>query len=165
MTDKSPNQRLLEIWRADTGRKELLKRDWPELYELLEDAVLSAFYQESVKATEASLKADVEAGLKRILGDAYKPPAPRVVVKNGEPRCEATHDPGAWPYVKRCILPLNHERRNDHIDSDGKEWTKEQCDGCHNIERMRKNLPKNDEDAAYHFQRAARYHRKECPNR
>lgn len=39
------------------------------------------------------------------------------------------------------------------------------CDGCKAIKRMEEKLPPNDEDAAYHFQRAARHHRKECPNR
>lgn len=136
--------RLAKVWlKADSGRREMLRRDWPDLADCL-DAV-------TWRPEGEAIASDGEA--------------PRVVVKNSEPRCEATYDPGAWPYVKRCVLPLDHERRNNHIDSDGKEWATEPCDGCHNIERMRKNLPQNDEDAAYRFKRALRHHRRECPNR
>lgn len=150
--------RLVKVWlKTDSGKREMLRRDWPELADCL-DAV-------TWRPEGEAMAFDVEAGLKKILGDAYQPPAPRAVVKNGEPRCEAMHNPGVWPYVRRCVLPLDHERRNDHIDSDGKEWRNEPCDGCHNLRRMERSLPQNDEDAAYRFQRAARHHRKECPNR
>ncbi len=41
----------------------------------------------------------------------------------------------------------------------------EKCDGCKSIERMRKALKPGDEDSHYQFERAARHHRKECPNK
>lgn len=39
------------------------------------------------------------------------------------------------------------------------------CDGCRLIKRKQAALNPYDEDAHYQFQRAARQHRKECPNR
>lgn len=38
-----------------------------------------------------------------------------------QPRCPATHNPGVWPYVARCVRwdRLPHDR---HRDKDGNEW-------------------------------------------
>lgn len=150
--------RLTKAWlKGDAKDREVIRHIWPELADCL-DAI-------TWRPKGEAIALDVEAGLKQILGDAYQKPAPRVVVKNGEPRCKATYNPGVWPYVKRCVFPLDHERRNDHIDSDGKEWTTEPCDGCHNIRRMQQNLAPDDETAYHEFRRAARKHRRECPNR
>lgn len=153
--------KLRQVWiKGGASSREHIRRAWPELADAI-DAVAYRPQGEDLP----DIRLDVEAGLKQILGDLYQPPAPRVAAKNGEPRCEARHNPGVWPFVARCVFPLDHERRNDHIDANGKEWATEHCDGCFNIARMKARLPEDDETAHYEFKRAANHHRRECPNR
>lgn len=40
----------------------------------------------------------------------------------------------------------------------------ESCDGCRTIDRAKLRIKPGDETGAYELQRAARHHRKECPN-
>lgn len=37
-----------------------------------------------------------------------------------ELRCTATHNPGVWPYISRCVS--DHHVAVNHIDREGRIW-------------------------------------------
>lgn len=42
---------------------------------------------------------------------------------SARPRCRATHDPGVWPYMARCIK--DEHKEGDHVDRYGGIWAAE----------------------------------------
>lgn len=148
---------LVNLWfKNPKGKREEIKQAWPELAEAIDTLAIAAAFP------LPDIKVDVEAGLRQVLTTARA----RRVAKNVEKRCKATHNPGVWPYTKRCVLVEDHPLPNDHIDGDGREWREQtSCDGCRTIERLRLEVPADDEEAFYAFRRAERTHRRECPNR
>lgn len=171
---------LAVIWNAaDKAKRDFMRRYWPELADALDS---TSVHKDFAASEQIHLYADTEAALRPIrspeqvsaelhqaVEDFYKQQREemlaRPVVKNGEARCPITHGIKRWPYVARCVLDSTHSFPYDHIDQHGEEWRNEPCEGCKNLQRMEETLPPNDETAAYHFKRAARHHRKECPNR
>lgn len=139
-------QSLARFWQgAHPSRREELRQSWPELATII-DAV--TWRPEGEKIQEQQL------------------PRPRRVPRNNEPRCEATHNPGQWPYVARCVIIANHESPGLHVDGQSRPFrTQVPCDGCKTIQRMSEQLPAGDETAHYELKRAARHHLEECPNR
>lgn len=144
--------RLVKVWlKADSGSRERLRRDWPELA----DAIDAITWRPEGEQTGTALHKEAEDFHRR-------------VPRHNEPRCEATYNPGAWPYAARCILIANHPLPNDHIGGDGKEFktrSPERCDGCKYIKMLEDALTPGDEDGAYYLKRSSRRHRQECPNR
>lgn len=145
--------RLTKAWlKGDPKDREVIRHIWPELADCL-DAVTWRPKGEVVE-TAAPAQAPTDEQLRS-----------RLMRKPGEERCLESHAVNSWPFVARCVLPGGHPFRYDHIDVHDHEWRNEPCDGCKSIDRMRENLTPKDETAHYEFQRAAKKHRRECPNR
>lgn len=172
--------RMNSIWiKGGASSRAQVERLWPELAEVIDMIMISS--QLRVPLPDIDLKAGLlevlnKAGVERPqygtrlhaqienMNRTEEALRKRPMRKPGEARCEANHGVASWPFVARCVLPQEHPFIYDHIDEHGNQWRNEPCDGCKTISRMRESVKPGDETALYEFQRAARHHRKECPN-
>lgn len=170
-------EKLRKVWLAATSaEREDLRIRWSELGDAL-DAVAWRPEDEQISAyakVDSAFKLRKQAetpgtalheAMEKFNEQQRAEMAARPIAPKTSQRCRATHASKAWPFVGRCVLVKEHDFPYDHKDQHGEEFRNEPCDGCKNIQRMADNLVPGDETTHYEFGRAARHHRKECPNR
>ena len=156
--------RLIQVWAlgSDKQREELNKL-WPELAAAAKLFASDSRINYLHLASSGSRDDLLERIVRMLVGRELSSPKRRIA-KSTDKRCEATHNPGTWPYVQRCALVADHDLPNDHLDWEGYEW-KTACSKCVELKEKQKNITPGNEEEFYTLRREEKEHRKECPNK